>query len=157
MKLLECKVTFFDGKTCDCHSVEQMLSIVVNEKKNNRIPMSFELSAIDTDGVVYKTRLNFIEFSTQQRVLDKQTLAQIAQQKLLGAILVEEKIITEEQLKEAIEIQNKYKEKLGEILVKFGYCTPEKIIYALAKQIGIELKKEEIIPRKGKNNKGSVG
>jgi len=73
-------------------------------------------------------------------VVDKKTLSQLAQQKLLGQILVEEKIITEEQLKEAIEIQTKYKEKLGEILVKFGYCTPQQILYALAKQIGVEIK-----------------
>lgn len=148
MKLLECKVTFLDGESFDCHTIEQMLSIVVREKKRNRVPLSFEISAIDTNGIVYKTRLNFVEFSSQRRVVDKQTLSQLAQQKLLGAILVEEKIITEQQLKEAIEIQNKYKEKLGEILVKFGYCTPEQILYALAKQLGIEPKKEEIVQKK---------
>jgi len=143
MKLLECKVVFHDGESFECHSIEQMFSIVVREKKHNRIPVSFDLSAIDTDGVVHKTRLNFVEFSSQQRIFDKQALSQLAQQKLLGEILVEENIITEQQLNEAIEIQNKYKEKLGEILVKFGYCKPEQIIYALAKQLGVEIKKEE--------------
>lgn len=148
MKLLECKVTFFDGTSFDCHTIEQMLNIVAREKKRNRVPMSFEISALDTEGIVYKTRLNFIEFSSQKRVIDKQVLTQLAQQKLLGTILVDEKIITEEQLKEAIEIQNKYKEKLGVILVKFGYCTPEQILYALAKQLGIEPKKQEVVHKK---------
>ncbi len=139
MKLLECKIQFLDGKNVDCVSLEQMLKTVFKEKKHNRIPVSFELSAIDEDGIVYRTRLNFVEFSAQQRVVDKKTLSQLAQQKLLGQILVEEKIITKEQLEEAVEIQTKYKEKLGEILVKFGYCTPQQILLALAKQIGVEI------------------
>ena len=139
MKLLECKIQFLDGKNVECTSLEQMLKTVFKEKKNNRVPVSFELSAIDDDGVVYNTRLHFIEFSAQQRILNNKTISQITQQKLLGQILIEEKIITEEQLKEVIEIQSKYKEKIGEILVKFGYCTPRQILYALAKQIGVKL------------------
>jgi len=140
MKILECKIHFLDGKNVECASLEQMLKTVYKEKKQNKVPVSLELSAIDENGVVYHTRLNFVEFSVQQRVVDKKTLSHLTQQKLLGQILVEEKIITEEQLKEAIEIQTKYKEKLGEILVKFGYCTPQQILYALAKQIGVEIK-----------------
>ncbi|MCX7941369.1 MAG: hypothetical protein N2555_06325 [Endomicrobia bacterium] len=139
MKLLECKVMFADGKTVECNNIEQMLSIVARERKHNRIPLSFELSGIDTNGILYRTKLNFVEFSSQQRFVDKEILSQLTQQKLLGSILVEEKIITEEQLKEAVEIQNRYKEKLGEILVKFGYCKPEQILYALAKQLGLDV------------------
>ena len=139
MKLLECRIHFLDGKNIECISLEQMLKTVFKEKKRNRVPVSFELSAIDDDGVVYNTRLNFVEFSAQQRVVNNRTLSQLTQQKLLGQILVEEKIITEQQLKEAVEIQTKYKEKLGEILVKFGYCTPQQILYALAKQIGVKI------------------
>ncbi|MCS7151323.1 MAG: hypothetical protein NZ928_02925 [Endomicrobia bacterium] len=139
MKLLECKVMFADGKTVECNNIEQMLSIVARERKHNRIPLSFELSGIDTNGILYRTKLNFVEFSSQQRFVGKEILSQLTQQKLLGSILVEEKIITEEQLKEAVEIQNRYKEKLGEILVKFGYCKPEQILYALAKQLGLDV------------------
>jgi len=115
------------------------LKTVFREKKHNRVPVSLELSAIDDNGVVYNTQLHFVEFSAQQRVLNNKTISQLTQQKLLGQILVEEKIITEEQLKEVVEIQAKYKEKLGEILIKFGYCTPQQILYALAKQIGVKI------------------
>ncbi|MFN3551443.1 MAG: GspE/PulE family protein, partial [Endomicrobiia bacterium] len=72
------------------------------------------------------------------RVVDKDILSRFLHQKLLGEILVEEKIITKQQLNEVVEIQKKYKEKLGEILIKFGYCTPKQILYALAKQLGIK-------------------
>ncbi|MCX7716205.1 MAG: hypothetical protein N2Z73_02180, partial [Endomicrobia bacterium] len=129
MKLLECKIIFLDNTNVECNSLENVLKVVFTQKKNKH-PVSLEIAAIDETGKIYKTRLNFVEFSTQQRVIDKNVLSHFVQQKLLGEILVEEKIITEQQLKEVIEIQSKYKEKLGEILVKFGYCTPEQILYA---------------------------
>ncbi|MCX7956728.1 MAG: hypothetical protein N2643_02390 [Endomicrobia bacterium] len=144
MKLLECKIGFMDRTTKDCNSIENMLEVIFKERKRNRIPISIEISGVDNTGSIYKTRLNFIEFASQQNVFDTKLLSKYTQQKLLGEILVEEKIITKEQLQEVIEIQNKYKEKLGEILIKFGYCKPEEILYALAKQLGINLKKEDI-------------
>lgn len=143
MKLLECKVYFLDRTSKDCNSFEQMLSIIFKNKKTST-PTSVEISAVDETGSVYKTRLNFIEFSSQKNVFNTKLISKMAQQKLLGEILVEEKIITEQQLKEAIEIQNKYKEKLGEILIKFGYCKPEQILFALARQLGINLSKDSI-------------
>lgn len=149
MKLLECKISFLDGDIVDCNSIEQMLRIVFKERKSNSTPVAIEISGIDETGVVYRTRLNFVEFSSEKKVVNTRVLSQFMQQKLLGEILVEEKIITEQQLKEAIQIQNKYKEKLGEILVKFGYCKPEQILYALGKQLGVNINIEKI--------KGSVG
>ncbi len=139
MKLLDCKIHFIDGIKIDCNSIEHMLKVVFKEKRNKNVPVSIEISGIDETGVVYRTRLNFVEFSSEKRAVNTKMLSQLMQQKLLGEILIEEKIITEQQLKEAIQIQNKYKEKLGEILVKFGYCKPEQILYALGKQLGIEL------------------
>ncbi|MCS7230994.1 MAG: hypothetical protein RMJ67_02495 [Elusimicrobiota bacterium] len=143
MKLLECKIHFLDSTIKECNSFEQMLNIIFKEKKKPT-PTSIEISGVDETGSIYKTRLNFVEFSSQRNVFNTKFISKFAQQKLLGEILVEENIITKEQLEEVIEIQNKYKEKLGEILIKFGYCKPEQILYALAKQLGINLKKEEI-------------
>lgn len=143
MKLLECKVYFLDRTSKDCNSFEQMLSIIFKNKKTST-PTSVEISAVDETGSVYKTRLNFIEFSSQKNVFNTKLISKMAQQKLLGEILVEEKIITKQQLEEAIEIQSKYKEKLGEILIKFGYCKPEQILFALARQLGINLSKDSI-------------
>ncbi|MEN3013288.1 MAG: hypothetical protein ABDH23_01550 [Endomicrobiia bacterium] len=144
MKLLECKLSFIDGATKSCGSLENILDVIFREKKKNHIPAFLEISGVDETGSVYKTRLNFVEFASQRNVFDTKLLSKYTQQKLLGEILVEEKIITKEQLQEVIEIQSKYKEKLGEILIKFGYCKPEEILYALAKQLGINLKKEDI-------------
>lgn len=57
--------------------------------------------------------------------------------KKLGELLVDVGLITQEQLKRAIEIQSKSGEKLGKILVKEGYVTEEQILEALEFQLGI--------------------
>jgi type II secretory ATPase GspE/PulE/Tfp pilus assembly ATPase PilB-like protein len=55
----------------------------------------------------------------------------------LGKILVEEKLITVEELSAALSEQSRTREALGEILVRFGFVTEEKMLRALAKQQGI--------------------
>ncbi|MBD3264830.1 MAG: type II secretion system protein GspE [Candidatus Omnitrophica bacterium] len=57
--------------------------------------------------------------------------------KKLGDILISEGIITEKQLKEAINLQQKDGGKLGEVLVKLGYVNEEQIAIALSKQLSI--------------------
>ena len=57
--------------------------------------------------------------------------------KKLGDILVSEGIITEEQIKNGIAIQENEGGKLGEVLVKIGYVNQEQIVIALSKQLGI--------------------
>jgi len=56
--------------------------------------------------------------------------------KQLGQLLKERNIITEQQLKEAIEIQNKKGGLIGEILVSLGYAKEEEIAKALTIQYG---------------------
>lgn len=52
--------------------------------------------------------------------------------KRVGEFLVENKIITIAQLKEALELQKDNKERLiGEILVTLGYLTKEDLVMAL--------------------------
>ena len=55
----------------------------------------------------------------------------------LGKILLNEKVITEEELKKAIEVQKKEGTKLGEVLVNLGLVSEKDIVVALAKQLSI--------------------
>lgn len=55
----------------------------------------------------------------------------------LGQILLNEKIITEEELKKALEIQKKEGVKLGDLLVKLGLVSEKDIVVAIAKQLSI--------------------
>ncbi|OQY08596.1 MAG: type IV-A pilus assembly ATPase PilB [Fusobacteriia bacterium 4572_132] len=71
----------------------------------------------------------------------------VRKQLKIGEKLLKESLITETQLKEALEYQKKSKEKLGEALITLEYVTEEQILPILADHIGvksIELNVEEI-------------
>ena len=55
----------------------------------------------------------------------------------LGRILLNEKIITEEELKKALKVQKKEGAKLGNVLVNLGLVSEKDIVVALAKQLSI--------------------
>ncbi|WP_319370915.1 ATPase, T2SS/T4P/T4SS family [uncultured Ilyobacter sp.] len=57
--------------------------------------------------------------------------------KRLGDTLLDEKIITEDELMKALEKQNITHKKLGEILVDMGYVSSEEIVRILGEQMGI--------------------
>ncbi len=58
------------------------------------------------------------------------------EQKKLGEILLEEGMITEEQLETAVAEQQKTSESLGFVLVKLGYITEDVLYHFLAMQVG---------------------
>ena len=55
----------------------------------------------------------------------------------LGAILVERELITEEQLKAAIEQQKRTSRRLGQVLIDMGATTQEAVLGALSIQLGL--------------------
>ncbi len=55
----------------------------------------------------------------------------------LGEILLKEKIITEEQLQKALQVQKKEGARLGDILVNLGLVAEHDIVIAIAKQLSI--------------------
>ena len=60
--------------------------------------------------------------------------AKIAPCQRLGQILVKKKLISEDQLQEAVELQQSYRLKLGELLVRCGYIAPAQLDEALREQ-----------------------
>jgi type IV pilus assembly protein PilB len=58
--------------------------------------------------------------------------------KRLGSLLVEEQMITEDQLQEALQSQKKTGDQLGEALVKLGYISEEALYRFLAVQNGLD-------------------
>lgn len=67
--------------------------------------------------------------------------------KKLGELLVENGILTESQLLQALETQKKKGKFLGEIIVRLGFTTQERLDEALARQYGSKL--GEILISKG--------
>lgn len=58
------------------------------------------------------------------------------QKHLLGEILMDMGLITQEELEHALLLQKKNKRLLGQILISLGYCSPELVISALEIQGG---------------------
>lgn len=57
----------------------------------------------------------------------------------LGDLLVKSEVITEEQLKEALDLQKGTGRKLGEVLMDQGYVTDEQIAQTLSEQLNIDM------------------
>ena len=55
----------------------------------------------------------------------------------LGEILVQQKLLSEEQLKEALAAQKKSGRRLGRVVIEMGYASEEQISQALARQLGV--------------------
>lgn len=55
----------------------------------------------------------------------------------LGQLLINNNVITKEQLKEALEVQKKEGGRIGSILVKLGFLNEEKLAEFLSKQFGV--------------------
>lgn len=62
----------------------------------------------------------------------------LRRKKRLGDMLLQERVITEEQLNEGLEAKKGTDKKLGEILVDLGFTNEEAITRALTRQLGIE-------------------
>ncbi len=56
--------------------------------------------------------------------------------KRLGEVLVDERVVTEDQIEEVLRKRQKG-EKIGEALIRFGYCTDAQIVDALSDSLGI--------------------
>lgn len=55
----------------------------------------------------------------------------------IGQLLLSNKLITEEQLQKALELQGKGDGRIGSILVKLGFLTEEKLVSFLSKHFGV--------------------
>jgi len=61
------------------------------------------------------------------------------QRKRLGEMLIDENVVTQEQIDQAFEAKKGTNKRLGEVLVEMNFTTEEKICHALERQLGIEM------------------
>lgn len=87
----------------------------------------------------------------QFKVGEESAQERVARQKLFGQILKDMKLVTEEQIHEALDLQKNKKGMLGETLIKLNYVTADKIQDAISVYLGMErldLSKLEELPEK---------
>ncbi|MBA3036938.1 MAG: general secretion pathway protein GspE, partial [Desulfobacterium sp.] len=70
----------------------------------------------------------------------------IISKKKLGEILLDEKLITEEQLKNALDEQKNNKLKLGQFLIRRGIISEEQMVDLLGRQLKIRKYHPDIYP-----------
>ncbi|HHN46386.1 MAG TPA: pilus assembly protein PilB [Planctomycetes bacterium] len=63
----------------------------------------------------------------------------VHERRLLGQILIDEGLISKEQLEEALAHQGKYGGAIGQVLVEKGYISQEDVLLALGQQAGMEV------------------
>ncbi|HIE12252.1 MAG TPA: type II secretion system protein GspE [Desulfotomaculum sp.] len=61
----------------------------------------------------------------------------LKQQRLLGEFLIDNKLITPEQLEQALRVQQETGERLGKILINLGYISEQDVVDILEHQLGI--------------------
>lgn len=143
IKVSSCEITFPDGEARTFSSIEQLMVVVFGEHDVRGLADSVWLQGVDDDGKVYRLALDVRSLQCRDNDPEFSLSFEKAQsQKLLGELLVSSGIITETQLREAVDEQGKlgFKEKLGEVLIRTGVCTPNQIVAALCKQVGLSLK-----------------
>ncbi len=145
VKFASGEVFFYDRSSRKFTSLEQLLRIIVEEYQNKKLGEVIKIEGIDEEGKIYKLGFDFGSFQTVENSVEKTILDHMKSQKFLGQVLVESGVITQEQLEKALEEQGKtgLKEKIGETLIRLNFCSAEQILYGLAKQLGINIKKRE--------------
>ena len=63
--------------------------------------------------------------------------ARVKKAPALGEILVERKTLTQDQLREAIERQQRSRKRLGEILMELGFADADSVLEGLSAQLGV--------------------
>jgi len=66
-----------------------------------------------------------------------ETKTNVLEYKSLGALLIEDKVITQEQLEKALRRQKEKGGRLGELIVEMGFASEHQVLEALAKQLDI--------------------
>src|SRR5688572_572354 len=78
----------------------------------------------------------------------------------LGDLLIKSGVITEEQLKRALKLQEQTGLMLGEALIKGGFTTEDAITIAISKQLGVPYASRDnqiLKPEKGQNLEAIIG
>ena len=79
--------------------------------------------------------LGFISWDGLSNILGEQI--QVMQKKRIGEVLIDQGLITEEQLQVGLEEQKKNREKIGKCLVDLGFISENKLIDSLSAQLDI--------------------
>lgn len=104
---------------------------IINKKQPDEILIADTLDTQNTIRRVYENSKSYNIPIKKVPGINDLLNGNISVAKKLGQTLIEEKLITEEQLDRALNLQRKEGRRIGEIIVKLGYITEKKLISIL--------------------------
>jgi len=135
------RVQFYNKTSEYFETIEDLMGILFRQQSEKGLVEYMVVYGATLDGRLYRAVFDFSSFSEEGLAMDQLELHSRKFQKYIGEMLVEQKIITSDQLKNALREQakSKLKERLGEVLVRMGYVKNAEILSALTKQLGLKI------------------
>ena len=89
--------------------------------------------------VFYDINMDMLQKTATNTQNGRDDLMAIRRERMrLGDLLIKQDVLTEENLKKALELQKETGKKIGEVLVENGFITEEMIARALQTQLGLK-------------------
>ena len=130
------RIAFYGGEEKFVKDLASMVAALAQASADGVSVQVIEILGKGADGSDYRVLLEPVGVFKEQAPIGYQSLLF---ERALGDILVAQKVITQEQLTQALAEQNKtsaVKERLGEVLVRLGIASPQQVRDALLKQLG---------------------
>jgi len=132
------RVEYFAADAVEVQTFEDLMALLA---KANKPPLirQMELIGCDSGGRFFKAMLDFNSFTADFAPGRTAEFCPPRYDKYLGEILVEDGVITDEQLAEAVTTHQLVAEteRFGATLVRLGFATASQILDAVCKQYGL--------------------
>lgn len=134
----EGKIHYYDESVETFQTLGELLDLVFEREREKSLIRQVELCGLDPKGAAIQAMFDFNCLSCGVKKVEEGSEAP-RYQRMLGEILLEDGILTSEQLEQALEEQKKGhgEERLGKVLQRLGFTTAKDIYGALGKQYGI--------------------
>lgn len=134
------RVQFYNRTSEYFENIEYLMDVLYKQQSEKGLVEYIVFYGATSEGKLYRSVFDFNSFTLEDLALDEMQLHDRKFQKYLGELLLEQKIITPEQIERALAEQAKsnLNERLGEILIRLGYVRDDTIIKALSKQLGLK-------------------
>lgn len=135
----EGKIHYYDGESEGFTSLDELLGLVFQREREKSLIRQVELLGREEGGESLQAVFDFNSLTTGSVEAEEAGVPGPRYQRMLGEILLEDGVVTDEQLEAALEEQKKGngEERLGKVLQRLGFTTAREIYAALGKQYGI--------------------
>jgi len=135
------RLQFYNRPSEYFESLDQLMELLHQREQDRGLAEYIVVYANTADGKLFRSVFDFNSFSLEDIALDEIQLSNKRFQKYIGEMLLDQELVSREQLEEALREQgtSDFNERIGEILVRLGFVSTEDIFRALGKQLGLKI------------------